>query len=86
MHLISNVVDKFTCSCDTNLTYIGMIHGHLGVKSRGSIYIQIRFQQCRDTLMFVNHAMVTNIFLTLFIFIKHAILNTAQRSIVQKKT
>ena len=24
MHLISNVVYKFTCSCDTNVTHIGM--------------------------------------------------------------
>ena len=27
--LCSNVVYKFTCSCDTNLTYIGMSSRHL---------------------------------------------------------
>ena len=27
--LCSNVVFKFTCSCDTNLTYIGMSSRHL---------------------------------------------------------
>ena len=31
-HLISNVVYKFTCSCDTNITYIGMTTIHLGVR------------------------------------------------------
>ena len=35
-HLISNVVYKFTSSCDTNITYIGMTTRHLGVKSRGA--------------------------------------------------
>ena len=30
-HLISNVY-KFTCSCDTNITYIGMTTRHLGVR------------------------------------------------------
>ena len=31
-HLISNVVYKFTCSCDTNITYTGMTTRHLGVR------------------------------------------------------
>ena len=30
-HLISNVVYKFTCSCDTNIIYIGVTTRHLGV-------------------------------------------------------
>ena len=32
MHLVSNVLYKFTCSCDTNVTYIGMTTQHLGVR------------------------------------------------------
>ena len=31
-HLISNVVYKFICSCDTNVTYIGITTRHLGVR------------------------------------------------------
>ena len=33
-HLIFNVLYKFTCSCNTSITYIGMTTRHLGVKSR----------------------------------------------------
>ena len=29
---MSNVVYKFTCSCDTNITYIDMTTRHLGVR------------------------------------------------------
>ena len=32
--LFSNVVYKFTCSCDTNLTYIGMFSRHLSTRVR----------------------------------------------------
>ena len=32
MLLICNVAYKFTCSCDTNVTYIGMTAQHLGVR------------------------------------------------------
>ena len=32
--LCSNVVYKFTCSCDTNLTYIGMSSRHLSTRVR----------------------------------------------------
>ena len=31
-HLISNVVYKFTCSCDTNITYTGITTRHLGIR------------------------------------------------------
>ena len=31
-HLISNVVYKFTCSCDTDVTCNGMTTRHLGVR------------------------------------------------------
>ena len=32
----SNVVYQFTCSCDTNLSYIGMSTRHLGEKNWGT--------------------------------------------------
>ena len=32
--LSSNVVYEFTCSCDTNLSYIGMFTRHLGTRAR----------------------------------------------------
>ena len=32
MHLISNALYRFTCSCDTNITYIGMTTRHLGIR------------------------------------------------------
>ena len=63
--LILNVVYKFTCSCDMNVTYIDMITQHLSGEQR-SIYIQKRIQQYKNTLMFDNYAKVTNILLTIF--------------------
>ena len=37
-HLISNVVYKFTCSCDTNIAYIGMTTRHLGVREEEHLH------------------------------------------------
>ena len=32
--LCSNVIYEFTCSCDVNLTYIGMSSRHLSIRAR----------------------------------------------------
>ena len=37
--LCSNVVYKFTCSCDTNLTYIGMSSRHLITRVKEHLYL-----------------------------------------------
>ena len=42
-HLISNVVYKFTCSSDTNITYIGMIARHLDVRVEEHLHSKKRF-------------------------------------------
>ena len=60
--LIANVY-KFTCSCDTNITYIGMTTPHLGV--REAFAFKKGFGSIETTLM--------NIFLIIFRFLKHAI-------------
>ena len=54
MHLISNVEYKFTCSCDTNVTYTGMTTRHLGVRvekhlrSKKDSAIQKHINVCRS--------------------------------------
>ena len=63
--------------------YVGMITGHLVVRV-ASISIKKRIQQYRTTLIFANHARITYIFLAIFLFLKHAMLN--QYSTKIKKT
>ena len=63
--LISNVVYKFNCLCDTNVTYIGMTIRQFGVRVEEHLHLK-KVQQYRNTLMFANHARVTRMFLTIF--------------------
>ena len=58
MSMISKVVYKFTCSCNTIVTYIGMRTRHLGVKvekhmhSKKDSVVQKHinvFQSCKDS-------------------------------------
>ena len=78
LYLISNVVYKFVCSCDTNVTYIGMTTRHLGVRveehlhSKKDSAVQNHInvcQSCKD-----NKHLFDN-----FSILKHAILNTVQK-------
>ena len=77
------VLCKFTCSWDTNVTYIGVAIRYLKVGVEEHFTFKKGFvnrETHRNTLMFANHARVTNIFLTVFQFLKHATFNTAQKS------
>ena len=79
MFLISNVVYKFTRSCDTNGTYVVMTTGNFGVRI-GKHLRSLKIQQYKNTLIFASHARVTYLFSSIFLFLKHAALNTAQKS------
>ena len=46
--LISNVVYKFTCSCDTNISYIGMTTRHLGIRVREHLHSKTTHSAVRD--------------------------------------
>ena len=76
MHLISNVVYKFSCLCDTNVTYIGMITQHLGVRveehlhSKGNSAVQKHINVCLSCKGYK--------YLFDILFLKHAIFNTVQ--------
>ena len=58
VELISNVVDKFFCSCDTNMSYVGMTTRHLGTRiqehlqPKGKSPIRFHINDCQ----FCNHA------------------------------
>ena len=42
LSLMSNVVYKFNCSCDTDLSYIGMTTRHLSVRVREHFHSKVR--------------------------------------------
>ena len=54
LSLMLNVVYKSTCSCDTNVTYIGMTTRHLGVRvkeylnSKKNLAVQKRINVCQS--------------------------------------
>ena len=52
--LCSNVVYKFTCSCDANLSYVGRSTRHLGVRAREDLNLtdQHKNSAIKDHLMF----------------------------------
>ena len=54
--LCSNVVCKFTCSCDANLSYVGMSTRHLGVRARKHLNLadQHKNSAIKDHLKFCD--------------------------------
>ena len=54
--LCSNVVYKFTSSCDANLSYVGMSTRHLGVRAREHLNLadQHKNSAIKDQLMFCD--------------------------------
>ena len=60
--LFSNVVYKFTCSCDTNLTYIGMSSRHLIARVKEHLNLaDSRKSAIRDHIFHAPPALIYNI-------------------------
>ena len=60
--LCSNVVYKFTCSCDTNLTYIGMSSRHLITIVRENLNLaDSRKSAIKDHICYAPPAIIFNI-------------------------
>ena len=59
--LCSNVVYKFTCSCDTNLTYIGMSSRHLITRVKEHLnLVDLRKSAIKDHICHVPPALIYN--------------------------
>ena len=77
--LITNVVYKFTCSCNTNIIYNGMTIRHLSVRVEEHLHskkhstVQKHINVCQSCKN--NKHLFDNFFI-----LKHALLNTVQKS------
>ena len=88
VQLVSNVVHKFSCSCDANMSYIGMTTRHLGTRiqehlqSKGKSAIRDHIDDCQ----FCNQASINNDNFKSNLDVQHGIQHQNSRSSFNKKT
>ena len=58
--LLSDVADKFSCSCDANISYIGMITRHFGIRIQEHLHHKITKSSICDPIEICQNCKLSN--------------------------